>query len=71
MFESRVISDGSQTSVDILLVVSAFESRVISDGSQTELTNVEIRSRFESRVISDGSQTVNEGQYTDGGLRVV
>ena len=35
MFESRVILDGSQTTILIAIFSVVFESRVILDGSQT------------------------------------
>ena len=37
VFESRVILDGSQTSVSSRSFSAVFESRVILDGSQTTL----------------------------------
>ncbi len=57
MFESRVISDGSQTWSLGTVQTREFESRVISDGSQTSVLSSYINGMFESRVISDGSQT--------------
>ena len=56
-FESRVILDGSQTLLTIMLSLLSFESRVILDGSQTEGVSVKLVEVFESRVILDGSQT--------------
>ena len=35
MFESDVISDGTQTIIIIILIMIMFESDVISDGTQT------------------------------------
>ncbi len=61
MFESRVISDGSQTVFGTDYMVTGFESRVISDGSQTFLDPEIVVFAFESRVISDGSQTICYG----------
>jgi hypothetical protein len=57
LFESRVISDGSQTVVFTVDDDDLFESRVISDGSQTISPRLRQSFLFESRVISDGSQT--------------
>ena len=37
MFESDVISDGTQTATDCPLTRTLFESDVISDGTQTRL----------------------------------
>ena len=60
-FESRVISDGSQTCCHDEAVILEFESRVISDGSQTLIDGQSGVETFESRVISDGSQTICYG----------
>ena len=57
-FESRVILDGSQTTLLTFIYLSLFESRVILDGSQTRVQRREHAIRFESRVILDGSQTL-------------
>ena len=37
MFESDVISDGTQTIMEIATALNTFESDVISDGTQTSM----------------------------------
>ena len=70
-FESRVISDGSQTLFRVGDDIDVFESRVISDGSQTAKVAVDHDHVFESRVISDGSQTISSTICLSICLRVV
>ena len=57
MFESSVISYGSQTYTGDSNDQSGFESSVISYGSQTRNLAAPRRAVFESSVISYGSQT--------------
>ena len=59
LFESDVISDGTQTSQLRINRAAPFESDVISDGTQTTLSAKKISEGFESDVISDGTQTRN------------
>ena len=59
MFESDVISDGTQTLHGSEKYYQKFESDVISDGTQTPLRQGRARVWFESDVISDGTQTIN------------
>ena len=57
-----MISDGTQTPQEQIILYFMFESDVISDGTQT-LPNFNILSYlFESDVISDGTQTINYGR---------
>ena len=58
LFESSVISYGSQTSPWYNEKQQAFESSVISYGSQTSPWYNEKQQAFESSVISYGSQTL-------------
>ena len=60
LFESRVILDGSQTSILAVIGFLSFESRVILDGSQTCSRHCTYPQLFESRVILDGSQTFSD-----------
>ncbi len=71
LFESRVISDGSQTRHEKRKHRIQFESRVISDGSQTRKFRDDFWELFESRVISDGSQTRSPCRLVHARLRVV
>ena len=71
MFESSVISYGSQTHHKRGTDTGRFESSVISYGSQTGLSNVKRNWQFESSVISYGSQTCPYTHPLSCGLRVV
>ena len=57
LFESDVISDGTQTTGVPRCCICQFESDVISDGTQTFSLAKPIKPLFESDVISDGTQT--------------
>ena len=57
VFESDVISDGTQTPRVDQIPPSSFESDVISDGTQTMAVMLQVVQKFESDVISDGTQT--------------
>ena len=57
VFESDVISDGTQTTAIRIFAASWFESDVISDGTQTFHHPNPAPFLFESDVISDGTQT--------------
>ena len=57
MFESDVISDGTQTVTVASAPGTAFESDVISDGIQTKKLLISSTCLFERDVISDGAQT--------------
>ena len=67
-FESRVILDGSQTTMPAVTCVIWFESRVILDGSQTYVGGDVTLTKFESRVILDGSQTGILGDNATGSV---
>ena len=70
-FESRVVLDGSQTTISFSLTKQMFESRVVLDGSQTEPCAAPPGVWFESRVVLDGSQTPGGPGADQCGLRVV
>ena len=71
MFESRVVLDGSQTTVSSSGPASPFESRVVLDGSQTITVDTRMQPLFESRVALDGSQIGSLTSCQIGRLRVV
>ena len=71
VFESDVISDGTQTNIHLQTYQRAFESDVISDGTQTLLCSRLHLLLFESDVISDGTQTVDKCFIEFTGLRVM
>ena len=71
LFESSVISYGSQTSNSHAQRTSEFESSVISYGSQTGFCRKDRCGKFESSVISYGSQTNSKTGDVWTGLRVV
>ena len=60
LFESSVISYGSQTIALCWARKPQFESSVISYGSQTSKLNSRASTTFESSVISYGSQTMEK-----------
>ena len=71
LFESDVISDGTQTNLSEHVDVSVFESDVISDGTQTCKSLLRLAKAFESDVISDGTQTLLLHQSQRIRLRVM
>ena len=71
LFESDVISDGTQTDTPHTFLGSQFESDVISDGTQTSKIVDNVMNMFESNVISDGTQTRSERDAQGVGLRVM
>ena len=63
VFESDVISDGTQTILRHIRHNEPFESDVISDGTQTQNFKNLYQRLFESDVISDGTQTHPQPLY--------